>query len=187
MFNELVKNFRVRLHTEWDGESVWMGDYKLDSSGEFLELPFSTWGNYGGSTVSRSNFNWWIENKKESRGRLWVEINGGYNSHGILIKLSELSNEDKENIEQLFDYPLFDDEYLSNLEYEILEESIPDWILNEVKSSDSDYFDQFNDEQIISAIWQVWGEGSVYFIFEDAVSCWVRSEELTPAVKQILG
>ena len=86
----------------------------------------------------------------------------------------------------MFDYPLFDDEYLSKLEYEILEESIPDWILNEVKSSDSDYFDQFNDEQIISAIWQAWSEG-VNFIFKDAVSCWVRSEELIPVVKQILG
>jgi len=57
MFDELVKNFRVKLNDEWDGESVWTGDYKENPNGEFLELPFSTWGNYGGSTVSRSNFN----------------------------------------------------------------------------------------------------------------------------------
>lgn len=104
----------------------------LDPAELFIMTRAMTGSDYSGTTVELSNY----EVFKELYGKLpgVFDVYGGYSTFGILISVSWLINPDNEEkaqeiidtLNSLSDYPLIDDEHLSNMEIEKENECISD-------------------------------------------------------------
>ena len=88
---------------------------------------------YGGSLVDKANYNEFIEMYGEEPGV--YRLYGGFDSFGIALRLCDLANTDIwETLKSLEDYPLINDEALSNLESEQETEAWNNWADSEFKS-----------------------------------------------------
>lgn len=107
-----------------------------DKSGGWIVPSLMQWGDYGGSTVERANYEAWCEDfasvERRDDGRPnWLRIYGGHDSHGIAIALSFLLTEEGrdawEALAALQDYPLMSDDSHSALEMRLEEEAWSDF------------------------------------------------------------
>ena len=72
-----------------DGSSAYMGsDWEQvpESDAEFVEVPYTVWGDYVGSSVERSNCRSLLRDYPES----FIHITGGYGSEVLYIRTSTL-------------------------------------------------------------------------------------------------
>jgi len=104
----------------------------------FLISKYMQFGDYDNSCmVERSNYKLFLEEYKEEKGIF--RIYGGYGSSGIAISiryLLDLANEDKadeiiELLNNLNEYPVIDDEDMSNMEYDAFLESLDSFAIRE--------------------------------------------------------
>ena len=104
----------------------------------FLISNHMQFGDYDNSCmVERSNYKLFLEEYKEEKGIF--RIYGGYGSSGIAISiryLLDLANEDKadeiiELLNNLNEYPVIDDEDMSNMEYDAFLESLDSFAIRE--------------------------------------------------------
>jgi hypothetical protein len=103
------------------------------------------------------------------------ELYGGYGTRGIVISL-ELYNtneEVKDTIDGLENYPLINDESLSELEMKIEEEGWDLWVKGDLKrdlaAAGIEYPD--DDDKLAELFYAAAERANEYPIFEDAVSC----------------
>lgn len=82
---------------------------------DVIDVPYTVWGDYVGSTVERSNFRAFVEDYPDT----FVEIYGDYGSHCLYLPTFKLSADLVEAIRHLFDYPLYDEQDHSMLENDI--------------------------------------------------------------------
>ena len=160
--------------------SAYYGDIKSDLKGKFIEVPFCTYSDYSGSTVERSNCRTFLRTFEEfSEVSLW-EIYGGYGTTGILItvELYESNEEIQETIQALFNYPLIDEEDMSELENEIENEDWNFWIKSELMDELEKQGIEYDEETLWDAFNQNCAAQNVYPTFEDAVSCWYDLEDI---------
>ena len=115
---------------------------------------------YSGGSVERSNHNAFLEQYKETEGV--YDIYGGFGTYGIAIRLDvyEDNPEIKEAIDELDDYPLFDEEAYSELEMEWQQEFITSELSHFCMQIDlEDYIPEIDkiledEETIESYIWE---------------------------------
>ena len=100
--------------------------------GELVALPrYMSGGDYSGSTLERANYLEFVESFPVEYVK---KMSGDYGSFGIALDVSAMLADETESaesileaLEALEDYPLLNDEVLSNLEMELSEEGWKDW------------------------------------------------------------
>jgi hypothetical protein len=150
-----------------------------------------TFSDYSGSTVERSNCEWFLEEYKETVGV--YEMTGGYGTTGVAIKLSAITEEMIELFQGMQNYCAIDEDHMSNLEMEIENEDWDNWIRGDFKrelekkfqpeEADEDTgpvaeIDAMSDEALHEALHELlrtlMERANEYPIFEDAVSCFIH-------------
>lgn len=166
---------------------VYYGNIKKDKNGQFMEVPYSTYSDYSGGTVERSNCRTFLDMFKEfGQKDLW-EIYGGYSTTGVLIRLSlyQDNEEVKDVIDGLFNYPLINEDDLSELEIEIENEVWDSWIksdlVNELEKRNIPYI----EDDLYHDMLHVMNEINEYFNHEDAVSVYVDIEKIVDNWQEI--
>jgi hypothetical protein len=188
-YNHFESEWRYSNTPEEAGvSSVSYGDIKQNDVGDFIEVPYCTFSDYSGDTVNRANCEYFLETWGKLDGV--YRIYGGHNTTGVLIRRSlyESNEEIKEAIDGLEDYPLFNDERLSELEIKLESEAWESWIKTEVQRELADIESPsplilrlLDDDNLLeSSFWYIIRSFDVEFIHEDAVSAYIRTEEIMP-------
>jgi hypothetical protein len=168
------KGSRAVYSTTWEPipwseiDSVSWGRVKADKDGGWIVPRYLQWGDYGGSTCERSNYEVFQEEFASDRQRPngkpnWLELYGDFGSHGIAVSisfyLSEAGDSVREFLLALEDYPLADDEHHSNLEMKLQEEAWTDYGLSDLRrelsercEDDSDDRTAFEDDSLPWAV-----------------------------------
>lgn len=168
------------VYSPKDQNKISYGDIKVDSKGKFLEVPYTGYSDYSGSTVERSNCNCFLDTFEEYLGISMWEMYGGYGTRGVLITLELYENNDevKDIIDSLFDYPLINEDEMSSLEMEIENESWDDWIKSDlIRLLDKNNL-SYNEDTLQADFYKVCENANEYPIFEDAVSCWINLDKI---------
>jgi len=172
-----------RTVSEFQENSIYCGDIKIDPNGDYIEVPQCTYSDYSGSTIDRANCNWFLK----SYGELSVtwEFFGYYSTRGVLIeyKFYMENKEIRELIDGLEKYPIFDDDSLVELEHEIEEEDWEQWIKDDlIRALEKRNKDYPHEECLLkNKFYETSDEIGEYIIFEDAVSCWIDVEKIAEA------
>lgn len=103
--------------------------FEADKNGMYVEPKYVSYGDYGGSMVERSNYEEFLEAFDEHRGTEWWTWYGDYGSHGIIVRVDADARvpEIGEFFTGLEDYPSANDERLSELEHEAINEGWDDY------------------------------------------------------------
>ena len=171
------------------------------------QVPGTSWGDYGGSTVDRANM---LAIKKMFPEFITIR-HGSYHSEWAVIEEENLwlmhqkFDEFKDVIEGLENYPLIDEDTHSDLEMELQNESWSDYYRKEFKEallkSYTNHLDQMGEEEIdlisdkldgmetaegdpLYTIFREWQElANEYWVCEDAVSAYISIENIVKDVE----
>jgi hypothetical protein len=113
---------------EFTGKKVFLGNTESNNNGAFLEVPYTTYSDYLGGTVERSNNEVFLNRFGHLDGVYTLCGAGTVRSVLISRELYNTNNEIRDLIKGLEEYPALDDENLSKVENELFEESWEDWI-----------------------------------------------------------
>jgi hypothetical protein len=166
------------------GDDVSMSDMDIrrhswdeDNDGaKYIALPFTVWGDYVGSSYSRSNERSLWRDYPDT----FVRSTGDFGSVELLIP----ANVDID--ENLFDvlvsladeYPVYDENDMSALESEVFDEDLASWIISDIRGSiDDEFIDTVTDDEITAAIFRWMEENGEYPQMETATNCYFRTEE----------
>jgi hypothetical protein len=112
----------------------------------YFFLPYASGSDYSGSTVEKANYKEFLESYGEE-GFVW-EAHGGFDTYAVVLGLTGLLEcaDDTFNaildiIEGLEDYPLINDEALSNLESDLADEAWDCWVAGEFQRALEKKFD----------------------------------------------
>ncbi len=155
---------------DWDNgkETFWYGDFNPDNQGIFIEIPFMTFSDYSGGTIEKSNFQSWSELYEDSKGVIWKELQGGFYTRGIIAKIELLTDSMVDTIIDLLDYPLIDEEKLSQLECDILEEQANEYYIPELMDKK-----HISKKKATSIFWQAYQDGKIEPVYENHYSCYI--------------
>jgi hypothetical protein len=126
------------------------------------------WGDYSGSTVDRANY----LSMREISPKL-CEVVYNYGGHALIGNADAFTPNLREALIGLTDYPLIDEDRLSELDAELGHETISWWIDDTFRGlSDSDR------ETAIEYLYEVIEDENVSVIFESAVEGYLSNAEL---------
>jgi hypothetical protein len=166
------------------GDDVNMSDMELkrhpwdsDSEGaEYVALPFTGWGDYGGSSYARSNERSLWRDYPDT----FVRSTGGFGSVELLIPADADIDENLFDalIELADEYPVYDESDMSDLEFEVFDEDLKSWIIPDIRNSiDDEFIDTVTDDEITAAIFRWMRETEQYPQMETATNCYFRTDE----------
>lgn len=93
-------------------DAVYLGNLERDPMGDLLWLPVSSGSDYGGDTVTRSNYEYFLEEYED----IALRVYGGHGTYGVLIPVWFWNDGLEEDLKSLEDYPSIDDDRLSDIE-----------------------------------------------------------------------
>ncbi len=139
------------------GENLAFSDLNTRvKTSEYYLINFVQWGDYSGDTVSRANYDTII--KKWGKNPLVWSVVGGHWSHGILIHADILENDDfLEIFESIENYPVLDDEHLTELELSIQDSAC---------------------EEFENHFYKITSLHNIEYIHEDAVGVYIDVEKI---------
>ena len=112
----------------------------------YFFLPYASGSDYSGSTVEEANHKEFLESYGEEEF-VW-EAHGGYNTYAVVLGLTGLLECADDTfdaildiIEGLEDYPLINDEALSNLEFTLADEAWDCWVAGDFRRALEKKFD----------------------------------------------
>ena len=109
-----------------------------------FEPDYMTYSDYSGSVVERANCQEFLEQFKDVEGV--YETTGGYGTRGVAISLSAITGDMLDLLDALNDYPVIDDEALSELEMDLENEDWESWISYDFKRALHKKFDQEEED-----------------------------------------
>jgi len=185
---DIVRDYRRTLKvsvyrpSDWESaDVVWYGDIDIDHEGDLIEVPFTTYSDYSGSVVERSNCRVWESMFEDSRDEVWKPLSGGYGTTGIIAKIELLTDDMLEVIENLFNYPLIDEDDFSELEYEIREESLDDYIIPDLQRET-----KASKKLINQVLFELEEDGVIEFVCEDASSAYMHGfDQAVERIKEV--
>ncbi len=166
-----------------------------------LEVPFTAYGDYAGSTVERSN----LESIVRDYGNMFVVLVGNYGYESLFYCLDCLTKAQKAIVQDIVEgleaYPLYDEEYYSELEYTLTLELLNDvWFSRDVyKALPDDYkpldtegytldYDELNKTQqaaLSNLIMAAYEQGDIYAIFENPFNAYIDEDDMAKAIEKV--
>lgn len=185
------------IHKPERGDSLYYGDLKEANPDEYKKnelyiMPeFISGGDYANSgTVEISNHRVFLEQFKNTKGV--HDVYGGYGTFAVAIRADvyESNKEIKEIIDKLNDYPLIDDEDLSNLEVELSDKAWDSWarddMLDLIRKSHPSLENYEADDDFDYLFYQASDEAGEYWEAEQGGSMFIRLENITPYLRDRL-
>lgn len=114
-----------------DYSKLSLGDFTLDEKGTFIIPNIVSGSDYSGSTVERSNYLVFYKRFGKLKGIVW-KVYGGFNTYGIAIDTTKITEEIQECLDSLEDYPVIDEDHLSNFEMGLEDETWDDFLKDDV-------------------------------------------------------
>ncbi len=178
------------------GDTVFAGYSTVENAtpddATFVILDMTSWGDYSGSTIERSNYRRLLEEYRET----FAEVRYDFDGHALALPVawpsgawaqehlpSGLGENAEDARKQLFetlsglesDYPVYDDEDLSSLENDLVGEMWDCWVRSDLVSElykvcDADAVDDVSEDQLRELFYSFVGESPEPFHAEDAVS-----------------
>ena len=161
-----------------------------------ITSPYWTGSDYSGTTVELSNYEVFKEDFKDLMGTAIFDVWGGYSTFSIAISVKWLldpSNEEKAReiidiLNALSDYPLIDDEHLSDMEskkeYEWVTDSFGfDDCINEFKKQYGIELVDVTEDQKWTLYRELSERSNSYPIFEDNGVPYIRWKEIVESYK----
>jgi len=162
--------------------------YENDGDKLFVEIPYTVHGDYSGGSVEHANTEWF---RKENEGDENVVIGwGGHYSECVLMRVDNLDEEGWDDLDCLFDtlanYPVIDDEALSDYEHELTEEWLDEYVSYSARHSDS--LEHTSEVAIRALFWEGLYQDQAYeVIVEEAHQCYLDEDKVTEYVVKGLG
>jgi len=149
-----------------------------------IEVPFTAWGYYSGSSYTRSNHRSLIRGYPDT----FNEIRGDYGASYLALGIDQLIPVGLfDEMAELFEYPIYDEDDHSELEHEILIEDWESYLKRDVVSTLDDL--GIDDDKLISILGEDYSdklfeyfdqatwETNNYAHCEDAVSTYIPNLE----------
>ena len=145
-----------------------------------------TYSDYSGYPLDRANCDVFLEKHEETEGV--YETCGGYGTRGVAVSLSAITDEMIEDFASLDDYPVLDDDALSNLEMEMETEDWESWIAHDFRRelkkkfgeecTQDELLDEMSDEELFALYRALCERTSTYWCPESAVGGHIDLERL---------
>lgn len=156
-----------------------IGTSGLYSGGaEYIEIPYTLWGDYVGSVVERTNHYYFLETYCD----YVINVQGAFSSEWLILKIgSTIPVAMYDEIMGLANYPIIDDEFMSTLENDIENEdwrSFGKWELRQ--SLTPRVSEQITDEQlrtIVCTMASALGENPMGWEIETATNGFYHNTE----------
>jgi hypothetical protein len=174
-----------------DGYGCFSSSYRTAFYGPVYYIPsLLTFSDYSGGTVERANCEEFLRRYGERPGI--VQLYGGYGTTAVAIRRARLRDSDiAEDLASLADYSSLDDEAVSNLEFDLQNEALPEAArdlareLCECGDSDEDCgFCLADDETMRGFVIALGDAANVYPECEDAVSAYFDVRRLAAFVRE---
>jgi hypothetical protein len=129
----VISGERVSLHNDDLDRGVTYGRWDRDPEGGFVVPEGTSYSDYSGGMHNRANYDEFVEEFAEYEGTEWAGARGGHGTLAVVVRFDadERVPEIGEFFAALEDYPVANDERLSDLEQEAIEEAWNDWGANE--------------------------------------------------------
>lgn len=101
---------------------------------EVLVPALLSYSDYSGSTVERSNERVWAKEFADSENEAWTTVGGGHGTTAVVIRVEAMTDEMREFLDALEDYPVADESDMSELELELQQEAWDNWAAREFKN-----------------------------------------------------
>ncbi len=98
------------------GEDLSYGQVEPNSDGAYIMPEYLSGSDYNGGLVTKSNYQVFLEKYREVNGV--HTVSGGHGTYAVAVRIDALTPEMVDDIAGLSDYPLLDEDHLSNLELE---------------------------------------------------------------------
>lgn len=172
---------------KWPLERYNSFDWKVSPSGRYLIDDFLSGSDYSNSSLIQvSNVQVWEETFKDSEGKKWCKIHGGYGTFAIVIDTEQSAPEMNEFLDALACYPSIDDDRLSELEMEAQNEAWDNWGYKEfVKALEKRFehdLDFPNEKRIFTVFNETADHIGEYWINENADSMYINIDRIVKAV-----
>ena len=123
-----IDGVRVEMHGSPDpGDNAGYGNWSDDPAGQWFVPGRVSYSDYSGGTVGKANVEWFLENWEHYRPQFILELHGGHGTTAVALLIDDTPDEVWKQLEGLEDYPLFDDEKLSDVEMELQNEAWDAW------------------------------------------------------------
>lgn len=164
--------------------------------GSWVEVPYTSHSDYGGSTVEEANCKYIEDQYSEIKGL--VRVYGGWSTDGYYVNVRALvrSAIDRDglldDLIRLDDYPLFDDELLSIVEMDILYSAFDDWAKYdfirglELAGRNITEWPDDNQRQLFYDAEHKWEDDNRYPEFESHESCYLDIDAIVEYAIEIL-
>ena len=157
----------------------WGSLHKED--GSIVIVPYTSWGDYYGSTAERSN-QAYLEKEWD-----WAYVvRGDYGSRAIAVDLSSITTEQQDELDDVIrslnDYPVLDDDLLSEVEMELEQEDWDSWIEKDIRR-ELDRIDFDNDDLTQEDMQQAARENNIYWEAESAVGGHIDIDAIVEALR----
>lgn len=122
----MIDGKRVRLWEQDEGRTnITYGHWHEDREGEWVVPERATYSDYSVGMVERANYESFVEAFAEHQEVEWLPVHGGHGTTGFIIRVDadERVPEIGEFFGALENYPVIDDERLSRLEMEAIDEA----------------------------------------------------------------
>ena len=137
-YSELPDGYVSLMWMERDGK-IFVNEDGKDVDGLFFEMPHAYYGDYIGDTVTWSNFNVLTSEKLLEDNDFPPHIVGisGFDGHSLYYNLAKATEEQldnlKEMVEALDGYPVVDEDAWANLEQEIIDKDVYEYLKENVE------------------------------------------------------
>ena len=160
--------------------TLWYGDLHSDRPNlkpRYLEVPYTMYSDYSGGTVERANCQAFLEQFGELPGV--YPVYGGYGTTGVVIRRALLRNEDVLYVlEGLDDYPLINEDVLSELEFELEAEAWDTWVEFDLQRALDKAGIPYNPDTLRDTFYNVICEHDIYWLHEDAVCPFIDIDQV---------
>lgn len=150
---------------------------------------------YSGTTVELSNFRCFKDQYKDQLGiSIWT-LFGGYSTFGIAIDWEKATDEMKETLQALDDYPVIDEGAMSQLECEQQDEAWDNYLASDFKralgkkfTSEADELtlDEMEDSTLFALFRQAMEKTNTYYVHEDTQGPYVNIDRLIQGIDSLI-
>jgi hypothetical protein len=139
----------------------------------YLEVPYTAWGDYVGSSVERANaLALWDDYAPHL-----IRVRGDYGSEWLIVPSgASIPRTLADILTGLADYPLVSDDALGVVETDLESDDLSSWLVWDIRREMGDAGEQWSDDDVTAAYWRARLDGLVEWWPESAVGGWTSPD-----------
>jgi hypothetical protein len=181
----------VDLHDD-DLSKLHYGSWERAKDGRYLVPGLLSGSDYSGSIVTMSNRKAFMEQFSEGEDVWWTSAPGGHGTYSIVIDTQgvpeDATSEVEDFLNALQDYPVADENLMSEMENEAQEEAWENWVEGDFKRGlESKFeveFDEVDPAKLRDLFEKASDKANEYWENEEGGNMWIRVEKIVAKVTE---